>query len=61
MSQKNVRFQVEICPERCQLDQIQNDPLKANIGKLCQIARPLSTTKQKVWFQGGMCPNKCEL
>ena len=47
--EQNVRFQAGICPEKCQLDQIENGQLEAIIdfntwvisGKLCQIARPL--------------------
>ena len=29
--------------------------------KPCQIARPLSTINQNVWFQGGICREKFQL
>ena len=47
--EQNVRFQGGICHEKCQLDQTENGRIEAiiyfnmcNIGKMCQIARPLA-------------------
>ena len=56
-------FQGEICPEKCQLDQIENDRIVNIIdfiiynvhGKLCKLAR-LFTAKQNVRVQGRMHP-----
>ena len=61
---QNVRFQVGICSEKCQLDQIQNCRLSViynfDMPYIWQTI-PDSWTiaiKQNVWFQVGVCPEK---
>ena len=69
---QNIPFQegIGLCPEKCQLDQIQNRQFEAiidfsmgrpNIGKNVQDSETITIKQNVCRFQGWICPEKCQL